>query len=132
MKKQVTQPKGERDSQPSERITFDFSPLNEYSYDKANSSFFIKLLAQFRKYSGLTWEQVRSNSVHRLGCEVLGSDVLVAKARNLLPDTSRRVYLLRATTENQVICGYRVGSVYQVHLIEYRHGDVSTHGSRKR
>lgn len=132
MRKQVTQPKGEHDALSSERLTFDFSPLNEYSYDEANSSFFIKFLAQFRKYSGLTWEQIRSNSVHRLGCEVLDSDVLVAKARNMLPDTSRRVYLLRATTDNQVICGYRVGSVYQVHLIEYRHEDVSTHGNRKR
>lgn len=132
MKKKVTELKDGRDAQSSERVTFDFSPLNEYSYDKANSSFFIKLLAQFRKYSGLTWERIRSNSVHRLGCEVLGSDVLVAKARNLLPDTSRRVYLLRATTDNQVLCGYRVGSVYQVHIIEYRHEDVSTHGNRRR
>lgn len=52
--------------------------------------------------------------MRRLGCEVLDSDALVAKARNLLPDTSRRVYLLRATTENQLICGYRVGSKFAV------------------
>lgn len=115
------------------QVTFDFSQLVEYSYTKAEDvEFFTKLLHHLKAYSALTWPEIETNGKHKMGCEVLKSSVLATKAIGKLPHDIGKIYMLRATSGNQVLCGTRIGNTFQVYFIEYKHGDISTHGHKQK
>lgn len=114
----------------NDNISFGFSNLKNISYGKAknDSDFFIHYLQQLQKLSLLTWDDIRSTQKHGLGAETIEVKFLKEKAKNVLSPGISKLLVLRATGDNHVFLGFRDANTFQVIFIEYKFGDIYSHG----
>lgn len=115
-------------------IIFDFSELRPISYIDAKkdnsgaSRFMLGMLERFQTISQTTWAAAITAHHHtKVGIEKLKKSSMTRSAQERLPDDVSELIAFRSTGDNQVMAGIRIGNVFKVFFIEYRHGDISLH-----
>ncbi len=88
--------------------------------------FFINYLDRLSKLSTLSWKEIATQPRHGLGYEFMPISAIKPNVP-VTPD-SNKLMVFRATGDNHVFIGYRVGSVFNVLFIEAQFGDIYDHG----
>lgn len=115
----------------SDRITFSFDHLEDFSYTDAqrDGTFFITMLQRFSKLCTLGWTEIAKAQRHSFGFETMLVSSLSASAKSRMkryPDIVK-LFVFRATGDNHVFLGYREENVFNIIFIEHSFGDVYQH-----
>ena len=76
----------------------------------------------------MDWNLIYSTSKHSFGAESIKVEVLKDAAKNKLSSDITKLTVLRATGDNKAFLGYREENVFKVIFIEYKFGDIYSHG----
>lgn len=114
----------------ADNILFDFQHLQPCSYTAAerDGAFFISFLDHLRKFGQLRWSTLYTTQRHGFGTETMEVSSLCAYAQERVPADIKKLLVLRATGNNHVFLGYRMGNVFHILFLEYRFGDIYSHG----
>lgn len=113
---------------------FSFKYLNDVTIKKVkDGKFFVQFLNRLKQLSLLGWSEIELSHRHSFGMERMPKGQL-RHLDNLPPIFEGRSEfdVFRATGNNRVFVGKKLGDVFHILLIEYAFGDVSSHGGKKR
>lgn len=113
---------------------FSFKYLNDVTIKKVkDGKFFVQFLNRLKQLSLLGWAEIELSHRHSFGIERMPKGQL--RHLDNLPsafEKYREFDVFRATGNNRVFVGKRLGDIFYILLIEYVFGDVSSHGGKKR